>query len=395
MGRPTRQPPPPSYRDDPANADAVSLHTTPDDVPDLLSHDEPSIGTDTLAVPPAYSDDPNSSQDAITTNGFVEDSGKEVANSNNISYRIYKHLDSPDMMEEIVAQWARVAPIKLIQVVGTHTETRKDSNGKESKTQVTDFDVKMRLTEYLFTHPGRSAWAQLRTAQNEDKTYRGTVFKGRMPKPKHISDEERVVELPQPSLKEWCHLYCANPAALKNFMFVREVTNLDEEYLRNEIERLVRSTNYRGHLKITFPTQNAGVMLLSDHFVHRWRYVSWLIFLSVITLLIIFAWPILFFCTKKYQVVKVEWPFAQIDSSGQKLYATISEKLWIQRWAKTLEKAVVSKKQGMLTEEDLASQPEPEFRSGNDTVDSAVSLFSTGVRVFGEVNRQLGWGGDC
>ena len=111
----------------------------------------------------------------------------------------------------------------------------------------------------------------------------------------------------------------------------------------------------------------------------------------------LFTWPYLFFATKRYAVVKADWPFSVAGDNGHTQYATISETQWLARWSKVIEKAALEKRQSVLTEEDLARVNEPvqQVNTGNSTLDSAVSLVGAGFRVFNEANRQLGWGGDC
>jgi hypothetical protein len=176
----------------------------------------------------------------------------------------------------------------------------------------------------------------------------------------------------------------------------RVVTGLDEEYLRDHLTSLIRNTNYRGSLKITFPIENPNVEVFSDHRVNRWRQSSWLYFLFLVTFLWIFAWPVLFFWTKKYSVVKSAWPFSKEGEYGRKVYATMSESQWYNRWARAIEKAALAKRKDFITEEDLATvdQPAPALNTGNQLVDQAAGLLGAGVRAFQEVNRQVGWGYD-
>jgi len=253
-----------------------------------------------------------------------------------------------------------------------------------------DFDLRLRLTEYLFTHPGHSAWRELDLVDNGAKAHRGTVFK--------VKGERIAADLEQckPTLKEWCHRYCANHSKVKTFKLTRVVTGLDEEYLTDQLTSLIRNTNYRGHLKITFPIENPTVEVFSDHKVNRWRQNSWLYLLFLISFLWIFAWPILFFWTKKYSVVKSAWPFSKEGEYGRKVYATMSESQWYNRWAKTIEKAALAKRKDVITEEDLAAvdQPAPAVNTGNQVIDQAVGFLGAGVRAYQEVNRQVGWGYD-
>ena len=111
----------------------------------------------------------------------------------------------------------------------------------------------------------------------------------------------------------------------------------------------------------------------------------------------LFTWPYLFFATKRWAVVKVSWPFSTIDENGETNFTTISERQWFNIWAKTVENAVLRKMKGTLTEQDLlrAGETEDEFQSGHAGFDRTASFLGAGLRAFNQVNRQLGWGGDC
>jgi hypothetical protein len=177
----------------------------------------------------------------------------------------------------------------------------------------------------------------------------------------------------------------------------REVSGLDIIYLRDTLKSLVHSTNYKGHTTITFPIENRAVDVYSSHKFNHWRMTTWICMIFYLTMLWIFTWPYLFFATKRWAVVKVTWPFSYVMEDGSRCFTTISEKVWFAQWAKTIEKAVLEKQQGVLTEEDLqrAVLPQEEFRSGNEQIDRAANFVGAGLRAFSDVNRQLGWGGDC
>jgi hypothetical protein len=176
----------------------------------------------------------------------------------------------------------------------------------------------------------------------------------------------------------------------------RVVTGLDEEYLTRQLTRLIENANYRGHVKITFPIENPSVEVYSDYWVNRWRHNTWIYLLFMISFLWIFSWPILFFWTKKYSVVKSTWPFSKEGEDGRKTYASMSESQWYNRWAKAIENAVLAKRQDTLTEEDLVAdnQPPPAINTGNQVVNQAIGFLGAGIRAYHEVNRQVGWGYD-
>jgi hypothetical protein len=171
---------------------------------------------------------------------------------------------------------------------------------------------------------------------------------------------------------------------------------LNEIQLEDRIKALIRSTNYKGQVTITFPIENPGVEVWSDHWVNRWRNNTAICLLFYISMLWIITWPVLFLMTRKFAIVKAVWPYSVPDEQGRPQYATMSEAQWFMRWQKAIEKAIIEKTQGVLTEEDLARADEPleTPRTGNSSIDSAAGFLAAGVQGYREVNRMLGWGYD-
>ena len=171
---------------------------------------------------------------------------------------------------------------------------------------------------------------------------------------------------------------------------------MNEEHLKSHLNSLVRSTNYRGNVQITLPTESEHVDVYSNSIVNRWRLNPWIRYLFFGTFLFILTWPYLFFATKRYAVVEARWPFSVISDDGRKHFTSLSEDDWLNKWTNAIRRAVVRREQRMLTETDLtASDDGPhEFQSRDATVDGMVRFLSAGMRGIGEVNRQLGWGND-
>lgn len=178
------------------------------------------------------------------------------------------------------------------------------------------------------------------------------------------------------------------------FVFTREVEGLNEAFLREHIESLIRSTNYKGSIAITFPIENPAVEIWSQHWINVWRNSTLICILFYVSMLWIFSWTYLFFATKKYAVVKAVWPFSVTDLDGRRCYATMSEGEWFTRWQKAIEKAVLQKQHTTLTEEDLARVDDAVTQTGNAVLDSAIGFVGASVRAYQEVNRQVGWGYD-
>src|ERR1700712_2530710 len=98
------------------------------------------------------------------------------------------------------------------------------------------------------------------------------------------------------------------------FRLTRTVSGFDETQLKNRLEGLIRSTNYRGHISITFPIENHYVDLYTSSRINEWRLKKWICWIFYLTFLWIFTWPYLFFATKRYAVVNAVWPFSKTDS---------------------------------------------------------------------------------
>jgi hypothetical protein len=212
MGIPS-EPQLPAYQAHPFMDDA---RTTLDDAPELFS------GAETLALPPPYRDvespdaDTDTDAETLVANQTLNDEQYQFAlpedavikRKDGTGVIIGGFENDPSYLEWSLYRWASEPPAKMVRIWGTHTEKTKKLDKTEILT-ITDFDVKLRLTEYLFTHPGRSAWKEIKTVENSQPTYRGTVFKT-LDKPS-AWDVERA----KPSLREWCHRYVANSSGLK------------------------------------------------------------------------------------------------------------------------------------------------------------------------------------
>jgi hypothetical protein len=174
----------------------------------------------------------------------------------------------------------------------------------------------------------------------------------------------------------------------------REISGLNAAYLTENIKGLIKNTNYRGHTTITFPIENRVTEAYSCNRINNWRMNIWICMIFYITQLWILTWPYLFFSTKRWAVVKVDWPFSRLNENGETIYSSINETAWFSIWSKVIERAIWTKMQGTLTHLDLNPPSEEEFQSGHAGVDRVVSLIGSGRRAYNEVNRQLGWGGD-
>jgi hypothetical protein len=401
----------PGYRDDP---DAVSLHTTPDD----YSYDDaPEIS----GLPPSYTDSEGESVSTAPLIRHIPPPSSRMDHNNTVRITRGKpqvcetqnlfdarYDTDPVYLEEGIRTFAKEAPIPLVYIMGTHRETIRRGDKKETK-DITDFRIVLNMQRCLrkgFDDRDISQMS-LVTVENGEKTHRGTFMKKRAPGFK----QDIEIGVPEPELTEWCHRFCASSSLLRIFRLRRVVTGFDETHLKNRIEGLIRSTNYRGHTSITFPVEDKNVDIYTSAKINQWRLKKWVCWIFYLTFLWIFTWPYLFFATKRYGVVKAEWPFSTTDAQGNKKYTTVSEEQWFEKWHVGIRRLALDRYEGEASEEHLdgvmarpADPPMPgSISTGHAGVDSAVGFLTQGIQVAsalsrgGNLGRGLqvnGWGYD-
>ena len=184
------------------SADAVSLHSQVAER--YVDDDAPELEVDDL--PPLYSDHDHQSDAPLLPSTDppnlipyrIEDLNTGA------KYYVSDRLDSdPKYLEEHVNHWAAQPPRLWVRSRGTHRHTVHKGNKKETNT-VTDFDIKIEVTPYLFSDAtNRVSWQGLRTVENDEKTKRGTIFKCRAP---GMTQNIEVGGDAKPTLLEVCNL---------------------------------------------------------------------------------------------------------------------------------------------------------------------------------------------
>ncbi|KXL46079.1 hypothetical protein M433DRAFT_153933 [Acidomyces richmondensis BFW] len=415
MGIPTLDPPQRQLYLDDVDADAVSMHTTRsdydyDDVPELPSYsDSEAIAAAEIATPTREEQDAyRSIRQPRSSNGWrIYNKDKEV-NCNETSIRMDERLINPTALYNYVSDYLRMIPPRpSVRIHGYHYQTVYQNNKKETKT-VNDFDIMLGLQRYLpcavATPAGMGAWSAT-TVENSESVHRGSWRKTRA---KGFTQDIEVGTDGPPDLEYWCKEFCNSGSALKIFRVTRDVPGLDHEYLKIHITHLIRSTNYRGHIDISFPIEEKYVDIYSPHVVNKWR-ISWVRFLFYVSFLWILTWPILFFMTKRWDIYRVEWRFSWQERTPRgmvKKYATINEEQWFKKHAKLIKSLVLDGHSGDATDLPLDMEPRERGRqnrslpqTGNRNVDAAVSFIQSGVNAWNTLQVRgsrydEGWGAD-
>ena len=297
---------------------------------------------------------------------------------------------------------ASFPPTYFVRLTGTHTETTHTRKNKREENKITDFVVQINITHLL--QPLPRTGGRLELLPDNKRGYRGSIF----PTAQHPGGEGDLENHPD-ELRLWCERYVRNTASVKSFALKREVVNHDTKKLEQLLRSAINATNYRGHLHVDFPMQYKRVIVYSPGLVNRWRMTTWIRWIFYLTFLWVISWPVLFLITRKYEVVKVVYEYADRpeDDGGNRTCTVMSEVDWFHRWEKAIRRAALARmvcKDRCLDEEYRAvtesvdergrTQSTPEIRTGNANADGVLGVIGAGLRVANEWNQQRGWGGD-
>lgn len=341
---------PPYYSDDllgegSSSAGPSSEHVA-DTAPLLLDFDTaPPQPTSASKIPgaggddelPPYSISPEDHGEQPPPFSKYEPKKHSIRNGKVVSHDAHLNSDAEALYQWLLSE-SSLPPKPMLELEGTHrvTENVRENGKNVTRTNtVTDFHLTFDLSEFLVfamvLAQGRSADGPnsgrcVIAVGPEVKRRRGT----RMAK-LGAADEEAVNA--RKTIRDWCDDYVRNPAYCKEFTLNKVVTGLDEQYIRKHLEMVIRSTNYRGNIRVTFPVSNRSVILAPDNWICHLRY-SWARWIFYISFLWIITWPILWVVTKRWDVV---------DAT----YNTLPniEKIWINRWNRVIGYMVRNRRQ--------------------------------------------------
>lgn len=216
-----------------------------------------------------------------------------------------------------------------------------------------------------------------------------------------------------------------------SFTISRRVTMVEYGTLTRQLTEALRTTNYRGDISITYPVRSRATVIMSDHWLNRYRHNKYIWWTCVLLQLWIFTWPLLWVMTKRWEVFFVNWPsriYRNTDGtwptahdedtewvheghptdSGNVRVANMTERDLVEYWRLAIQMAAESRKRGTLTDadrritqaiEERASQRRggDNFAVGNSNafLASATGLLSGVQEVMTRSQTLRGWGGDC
>lgn len=285
---------------------------------------------------------------------------------------------------------AKYPPTFTARIIGTHSETKD-----KKKVTVTDFDVRLDMTHLLVPGPNTPAslvWQELEIPLPQSKAYRGSRIKTDCP-------QESA-----PDADTYIQSYTSSPFPVRSFTLNRRIMYHDSGALEALISSLVGSTNYRGHLQVTFPVTHNRVRVYSPCWQNDCREQRWLRWIFYLTFLWIITWPYLWFMTRRWEVVTAVFPYSTAPENGNRQFVTKSEEDFYKEWKNSIRRAVVGKKQGWIDEEYKLATDEALSQAGADglsrmpgTGNAATNVamgFLRQALVGRDVAMAGGWGAD-
>lgn len=194
----------------------------------------------------------------------------------------------------------------------------------------------------------------------------------------------------------------------RRFVMKKYCQGWDLALLQNQLEYLIRSTNYLGHISINFPVFETRVEVYPSNRISRMRknvYWRWFFYL---TFLWIFAWPYLWFFTKRYHVAETVWNYAiELPCDPPRRVFVHEEEEWLMAWGPAIKRAARSNRQGFVTVHDIDEMELEERRSGivrlpaktgNSTIDNALGFIVGVGSIVNDMRLSrseiIGWGGN-
>ncbi|KAL8762348.1 MAG: hypothetical protein Q9203_007151 [Teloschistes exilis] len=390
MGKMTGSKPPPGfYRDDPNRDDAASTSSA------VLMEDVEYPDADL----PAYQDVPPvagkaQSQYHETQSYFIQpDLPKSNLSRDETTTITHYPLYSQDasFLGQMLQDQAKYPPTFTARMVGTHTETRRNKE-KQEKVTVTDFDVRLDMTHLLV--PSATTHTSLLRSGFETPSPGMKAYRGHRTKTATAAESAEDADA-------YINSYVSSQFPVRSFTLNRHIINHDSAGLETLLKSLIGSTNYRGHLQVSFPITHNRVTVYSPCWQNDYREKTWLRWFFYLTFLWIFSWPYLWFVTRRWEVMTAVFPYSSAPEGRNREFVVKSEHAFFQEWKASIRRAVLGKMQGWVDEEyrvateeagrdGLARMPS----TGNATADGALGFLQQAVSVGRDVAMAGGWGAD-
>ncbi|PSK40259.1 hypothetical protein B9Z65_8199 [Elsinoe australis] len=405
-------PPKQQNRDDPRpdSSSAVSLHSIEaidddDDAPPPYTDEAEEPGDH---IPPTSSFNQNEVARSRTIKFFESNAHPPIPSSradtsNRTIWTYHEPFSSSYLdLEEVLLDQARFPPLYQVQISGSHKETTRSGNS-ERKEHVNDFDFSINLTHLLHHRIGDAAPvvdSRIQLVKPAKRAFRGGVFPSTTP---HFDfDEEREVGLRGEVLQEWCKLFCNDKSPWKSFTFKRKIAGHNQQRVRELVVTAIKATGYLGHIQVSFSTQQDEIVFFSPGRVNTLRTIVWVRWLFYLTFLWLISWPVLFFMTKKYDVVHAVSAYRHV--TGRPTVQDEGE--WFAMWESAIQRAAYGRKQGCLDDQYRRDMEQADARgraearagpitTGNAAMDGFANVVGMGLNFLNDRSGARGWGGDC
>ncbi|KAA8641972.1 hypothetical protein EYZ11_006249 [Aspergillus tanneri] len=223
-------------------------------------------------------------------------------------------------LTDFLTTQAALPPHPQIHLTGVH-----DVYGERE----VDFDIHISLFRYLIPSENPPL-NYIKIIGPDELAFRGDSTRTILP---HVDG----------GLKEWARRFCHDSSPSKEFVLERAVPNWNTPLLEGLIRNLLASLKYQGRVTIEFPITQSKVVVTTQPQDG-----------SILPRLLSLVRE-----TKRYAVVQSVWPYANVGTSSmerdrpRRTCVVQSEEDWWDVWSEGLAAAIVEKRRGKLTLEDV------------------------------------------
>ncbi|GAB7347492.1 hypothetical protein MBLNU459_g4399t1 [Dothideomycetes sp. NU459] len=240
--------------------------------------------------------------------------------------------ESPSNPEGLY-QLLRHPPRVTFHVQGYPRTKQRKCHKKSRVPRTVDFDLKVDMSA-CFQGPasGSQTWHTITPPAFRATTYRGD-FSMR---------DAKVQPHTAIPVEAWCDVYAATLRQSwlpLTFVLKREPAAWGEAYFAQAVKGMIRRTGYVGHVETKIVVEDGTLIVKSPHWVNRLRDDPVIWWFCVVSCLWIVTWPVLWLCTRRFEVVVAEWPMKKerkVQGQVESVFASCSEQEWIETWGEAV-----------------------------------------------------------
>ena len=244
----------------------------------------------------------------------------------------------------MLREQAKYPPKYTAHIIGTHVEpNRFNSDPKLGGAVYTVYDFCIRLDMTHLLVPSPDASHSLLCQDFDIPLPRVKSYRSRRTKTDCLQESA-------PDVEAYIYSYISSSLPVRSITLNRRILHHDSAALEALITSVVRSTNYRSDISVTFSVTQSRVTVYSPCWQNHYREKPWLRWIFYLTFLWVISWPYLWFMTRRWEVETAVFPCSTAEECGKGQYTKKSGESFVKEWESSIRRAVLEGKQGCIDE---------------------------------------------